>query len=502
MKKTHIIYIIIAILFISFTLPATTGAASKMPDGTTIAHVNVEKKTDDEIAQLLENEITIWKAQDDIVLSGEFENMTVSREAFQFDIDATINELKQKTKRSLMKFFMRPKNVNILMEVKVDESHSDIQALFNKSYIDHQAVIEQLTSLAANFQSGDVSLVYVEGEDVPLETIAELKWDVPDLSQATLQYIVDEIDGEIIPYNGLFSFLEAVESPERLMNSRDESSFVASALYTLFLQANVEIVERHPQLTLPSYGNKGVNAEVNKRDEKDLIILNNNFTSYSLSLSLSNNELVAKLEGAQTSDRYEIKVENEKEIKARTIYRYSKNVNLGESVLVQAGENGVAIDIYRSVYENGSFVDDVLISKDLYLPKPRIVLVSAELEEIEGEGGEDDINIGIEGEDGSSGGLADRRDPLTDLLPDDLQGTDEFDRITDLDRRQQSYQEFLDRLLEEYQQSPDETVLQQIQAVSEQMTQTNKLLEDLIKDLIAKDLLEQDFLDSRKDGAQ
>lgn len=499
MKSKHLVYIVIAILLLAFSLPTTTGAASKMPDGTTIANVPVAKKTEKEIAQTLETEITIWKANDDIIVAGEFDQETVSREAFQFDIDATMNELKQRTKRSLSNFFIRPKNVSIPLVVEVDESHSDIQALMNKEYVDATQVIEQLKDLAANLSDGEVTLTLKEGAEIPLETLVEVKWDVPDLSQATLSYIVEELDGTVIPANEMFSFLQSIETPEQLINSRDETSFVGSALYTLFLQANFAIVERHPQLSLPAYGEKGVNAEVNKRMEKDLIVLNNNGASYRLSLSLTNNRLTAALEGTESSHSFEIKIENEKEIKPRTIYRYSKKLSPGETQVVQAGKNGLALDIYRAKYEDGVFIEDELISKDLYLPTPRILLVSTEDPEVDetGEGNVEDV----EGQDDVGPLPSDNNGLITDRLPDGLQDTDEFRQIRDLEQRQRETQSMFDRLLQQYQQTPTTTILQQIEALNSRMDELDKLLEEIVKSLIEQQLIDEDFLEQREGGA-
>src|SRR5699024_6058425 len=93
--------------------------------------------------------------------------------------------------------------------------------------------------------------------------------------------------------------------------------------------------------------------------------------------------LTFTLEGSKEANTYEVKVENEQEIKPRTIYRYSKKMNPGEQEVVQAGKSGLTLDVIRSIYEDGTYVDDEVISRDLYLPTPTILLVSPDEPDIE-----------------------------------------------------------------------------------------------------------------------
>lgn len=493
--------LLIGLIFLMFVIPNETFAASKMPKGTKVADINVENKTEIEIRNLLTDEIIIWQAQDDIVLEGEFETYTVSRDAFQFDLDATMDQLKNKTKRSLANFFRRPKNVQVPFEVTIDESHIDIQAMNEKSYIDKAQLMDQLLDLAAYIEEYSLAIPYVDGEEIPLETIAEVKWDLPELSQATLSYLVDELDGQVIPANELFSLLQSVETPERLVNSRDETSFLGSALYTLFLQANIEIVERHPQLTVPSYGETGVNAEVNKREDKDLVVMNKNDVAYRLKMEMANNKLTARLEGIESLEYYEISIENKEEIKPRTLYRYSKKVNPGETSVVQAGTNGLKVDVYRAIYENGVFVDEVLISKDLYLPEPRILLVSpddVDEKDIEVEIGDDydDESEYIYDEDGNIIGQV-PSGSISDYLPDEIDDEVEYEAIKELEELQKQYEEFLDKMIEEYAKSLEginDEHFTTIAELQQQVQQLDRILAGLVSNLLAKGVIDQEFI--------
>ncbi len=131
-NKKPVFWLVALILFIAFVAPQQGFAAGKMPTGTKVANLNVEKMTEEEIESRINDEIVIWQAQDEIILEGEFEKFTISRDAFDFDVQATMNELKDKTKRKLSNFFKRPKNVQIPLVVKIDESHPDVLAIKRK----------------------------------------------------------------------------------------------------------------------------------------------------------------------------------------------------------------------------------------------------------------------------------------------------------------------------------------------------------------------------------
>lgn len=481
-------------------IPANTSASGKMPSGTKVANVSAEKKTETEIQTMLEDAVVIWQAQDDLELEGEFETITVSRDAFLFNIDLTLSDLRDQTDRKISTFFKRPKNVYIPLVVDIDEDHRDIVKLKEKSYIDYNRVVNNLENTAKDLAEKTITLTYIEGEEIPLEKVAEVELDKPKLSAATIDYIVDELDGTLIVPDELFSFLEAIDTPEKLLKSKDETSFIGSGLYALFLQADFEIVARHPQLTLPSYGDKGLNAEVNQRDNKDLIAINKSESSYRLKIKQSKKAMTFILEGNEPTYTYEVNIENEEEVAPRTIYRYSKKLNPGEEQVVQAGENGLTIDVVRSQFDKGTYVSDSIVSRDLYLPTPRILLVSPD--EID-EGIEEDVEVALDedgnplDEDGAPiypDGLTDAS--IADLLPGDLEGNSIYEEIIEVDQEQQRYEEFLDKLLDIYANSVDEVDkegLEHIELLKERIERLEKTIVKLVLELIETEQIDKSF---------
>ena len=497
------IYLIIILIFAIF--PGTTVAASKVPSGTKVGNISAENKTTTEIYTMIEDEITIWLGQNDIIVESEFETLTIDPSVFSFNIEATVDQLHDKTKRKLSTFFKRPKNVYVPIDVTIDENNRDLQAIKKKSYIDYDALINDLHNLATTLEHRTLSIPYVEGEEIPLETVAEVTLDLPSLSNATLDYIINELNGQQIAGNSLFSFFESIEISERLLDSSKETSFLGTGLYALFLQADFEIVSRTQQLTLPAYSEKGLNAEVDKKNNKDLVVLNNSDTTYRLKIDKAKETVTFSLESNEQRFTYDIAIENEKEIKARTIYRYSKRIKPGEHEVVQAGKNGLSLQIVRTTFENDDYVGETIVSRDIYLPTPLILLVSPD-EVVEED---EDIEIDIDSEDdlfeeemnvdkkgniirpdGSSAGS------ILDLIPEDLEGNETYDQLQEADETQQRYEEFLDKLLAIYELDTEEARednLAHIQELEKRIESLQELIFDLIKKLVDEELIDERF---------
>ena len=375
--KFYLVIMLSIMVLSTFFLPITTGAATKMPDGSVIANVSIAGMSESEGKQMLEDEIATWQAGEDINLSSDFEQYAIPRSAFEFDIDTTFNEFNERTKRTFTSLFMRQKNVHIPLRVHINYDLEVIQTLSDLDYFDLEETFSTLTSIASQLEEMDASITYIEGKEPPLESIAEAEMQIPQLSQAVLTYAIEELNDYIIGPNDTFSFLQVVNFPDALTTSTKEISFLATALYQLFLQTNFDIVERHAGVMVPSYSKAGLDAVVNDQEKKDLVVMNPGKISYKIEVSKTNDQLQFALKSMPLDTTYKYETKHVKEIKQRTVYRYSKKLKAGESKLVQQGQSGFTVEVLRSSYSsNDSFLDSEVISKDVYLPIPKIVLVS------------------------------------------------------------------------------------------------------------------------------
>src|SRR5699024_5520763 len=141
--------------------------------------------------------------------------------------------------------------------------------------------------------------------------------------------------------------------------------FLATALYNLFLQTNFDILERHASLTVPSYAEAGWDAVVSGVEEKDLIVMNPEKVSYKIEATETNDQLQVALKAMPSDYIYKFETKHVKEIKQRTLYRYSKKLTAGESKTLQDVQSGLTIDVSRSSYSpDDILIDSEVISKD------------------------------------------------------------------------------------------------------------------------------------------
>src|SRR5690625_5134063 len=121
MNKRNIFQMVVVnmLILILFITPVHTEAAGKMPDGSTIANISIEKMSDGEVKKKLETELTIWQSGEDINLLSDFEQFTIPRSVFEFDIDATINQFNDRTKRTFTSIFFILKNYKSTFQVTI-----------------------------------------------------------------------------------------------------------------------------------------------------------------------------------------------------------------------------------------------------------------------------------------------------------------------------------------------------------------------------------------------
>src|SRR5690554_1471039 len=120
MVKTKQLFLFISIytLFL-LAFPFSANAAPKYPEGTAVGEIIVEGATEEETLTNLMTEVAIWQNGEDLVLRSDIETFHLPRTAFQFDINGTLNDLNEQTKRSWKTFFMRPKDVQVSFIVNI-----------------------------------------------------------------------------------------------------------------------------------------------------------------------------------------------------------------------------------------------------------------------------------------------------------------------------------------------------------------------------------------------
>lgn len=102
--------------------------------------------------------------------------------------------------------------------------------------------------------------------------------------------------------------------------------FVASMLYSVILQTDYEILERHSQEVNPSYLQQGIEADINAALAKDLQFINRSEQLGKLKASIEGNQLKIEVFAAAKNKNITVRVSKDKIVKPRIIYRYSEDL--------------------------------------------------------------------------------------------------------------------------------------------------------------------------------
>jgi hypothetical protein len=372
LRKT-IFFIAVLFIMLGISHSVIVGAATKLSNGSTIANVPLQGLTYEEVRDKLQKEIEQWYSGEELIAEGDYERRTIPRNAFQFDIEDSVDNFKKQTKRNPFLFFLKSKEAHLPITVSIEQGNG----FFNDwpEHIDVDKTLAKALTIASTLDDHTIVIEYKDDVPYEQEIISEVEQEIPELSQAVLKRAVEEINDQTISYRSPFSFLENVIIPDNLIDSTEELNFVSTALYELVLHTNIEITERHSQGKIPRYSKAGVDVAVGLEDDKDFIVYNPNDYSYTIKAEIKKDKLLMSLLSLRPQTTYKYELDHEQEIEQRTIYRYSRQLKDGEQEVISEGEKGLQVDVFRKNEDDSE--DRVLISHEFYPPSPRIVLISA-----------------------------------------------------------------------------------------------------------------------------
>lgn len=155
-----------------FVLIIPSSILAKSPEGSKIANILVEGKSESEMANELADRVSTWMNGNDFILISDYERITLPRDIFEFDIQGTIDQFQQETKQSFFSFFKPPQSVQIPLQVSVKQTHDDIEHFQSLEYINHEKSIQQLLNTAENLAEKSFNLAYTDEENLPFEEVA------------------------------------------------------------------------------------------------------------------------------------------------------------------------------------------------------------------------------------------------------------------------------------------------------------------------------------------
>ena len=341
--------------------------------GSTIGGQEVETLEKDEIISVLNAKIVEWK-QNPILLTGNNTDISLDPEWFTFDVEATVEQYGNQvgtpwyafwesapTVHIPLQFTMNPELSTLIKETAQLNTEETIANINNQVGVLSMEPIETIAL--------DLSMFQTERIAFSLESIA--------VNSNGLTNIASALNEQVIGSGEVFSLLDSLK--EINVDANKESvDFVASVLYSVLLQTNFEIVERHSQGTMPNYLEPGIEAKIRKNTNKDLKFIHTNSTPIVLKMQLKGTDLLVEIYSVPLDTEATYRVTDKVEIKPRTIYRYSATLNAGQEKLVEEGKVGLRVSVYRTISEKkASFEKEELISADYYPPINQVILKSS-----------------------------------------------------------------------------------------------------------------------------
>jgi len=337
----------------------------------TIGGISVKDLEGDDIEYALQEAINIWR---DAPVSVEGANITISLDPklFVFDVESSIAEYHSLTDKSWLAFWKQEQAIHIPLHVEVDDQVK--KQLESIGVWEVEKTLNTIITEVSNLKTHEVAATVADTNLIESDRLALSIEEIPTNAMG-VEKLANTVNDSIVLPNEPFSFLTMIE--EKYEESDSEAiNFVASMLYHVALQTEYEISERHSQGEKPNYLQQGLDAKVNQVLDKDLQFINRSDQPNKLKLTVEGDSLKVELLAQKKEKEITVRVSKDKIIQPRVIIRYSKDLPVGSEEVIQIGQEGVRVEVYRSILENGNSTEE-LVSRDYYPPVNKIIVKSS-----------------------------------------------------------------------------------------------------------------------------
>ncbi len=340
-------------------------------DDSTIGGISVNDLKDADIENALREAINTWQ-ETPISVEGANVSIALDPNLFVFDVESSMAEYHSLTDRSWLAFWKQRQVVHIPLHVVVDDQVKE--QLEATGVWEVEKTLNTMITQASYLKSHKITATIADTHLIEAERLALSIEEIPTNAMGVDKLANTLTDSIILP-NEPCSFFTMIEEKYEESNS-EASNFVASMLYHVALQTEYEILERHAQEEKPDYLQQGLDARVNRAVDKDLQFVNRSDQSNKLKLTVEGHSLKVELLAQKKEKEISVRVSKDKIIEPRVIIRYSKDLPIGREEVLQDGQEGVRVEVYRSILENGSTTEE-LVSRDYYPPVNKIIVKSS-----------------------------------------------------------------------------------------------------------------------------
>ncbi|MDR7073142.1 VanW family protein [Fictibacillus barbaricus] len=324
--------------------------------------VAVGNLTSDEAVAEVNNKVSDWQKNSQVVLKYNEQTVNVDPGAWTFRTEDSIPKAGKSTK--------------LLVDLKkdmVDKSIAQLKSDGLDQLLDKEMLYARLKKVGADLQSSNIELnvnefltTYGQPEEVVSESSATLPGE-----HVLLEDWIKGLNGYKVKPGQTFSLIQALEESGMTAQDSIDINVLASAIYTAVQKTNFTIIERHTSRKLPDYVKLGYEAYV-KPDDMDFVFQNPNATSYKLEFIVNEDALLTSIVGAPFPYTYKIKLDTQV-FKPKTVIHFNENLSsFVSSVLIDSGSEGYLTTINRESYKGSEKVDSAKLTEDFYPPEHRL----------------------------------------------------------------------------------------------------------------------------------
>ncbi len=340
-------------------------------DGSTIGGVLVKNLDEDAMEVAIQEAIRVWQ-DTPITVEGGGVTATVDPKLLVFDVASSMAEYRTLTEKPWFAFWEGKRTVHLPLQVIGDEQLT--KQLESMGVWEAETTLNEVIAQASYLNKHSIEATVADTTSMEAERLALSIEQIPTNAKGVLA-LVNTLNDYIIAPNEPFSLLNFLGEKAEEANN-EGVNFVASLIYHTVLQTEFEILERHAQDKKMDYLQQGLDAAVNSVLNKDLQFINYATQPTKLKLMIENDSLKVELLAQTKEKEITVRVSKDKIVQPRIITRYSKDLAMGQEEIIQNGQEGVRVEVYRSIVENGISKEE-LVSRDYYAPINRIVVQSS-----------------------------------------------------------------------------------------------------------------------------
>lgn len=367
-------YVKISMLFIGiFSVLFTwnlyhVNAASK---GSTIGPVDVSGMSKKEMVSEVKKAVENWQ-NEEIAIQNGAEEITVAGKVFTFDVQRSVEQLRQIEKKPWYDFWSKKPTGHVELIVN---STTKLENEVSKLVEDIQPEkIDELLKQAANLPTRPLKLVVKDFKLTQGKQLSAATVTVKQPINKQLRLLVTKLNGQILQPRQQWSFFDNIGKDYTVENS----SIIATAIYNNAVKSDFDIVEQHQATKVQSYSKAGFEVVVDAGKDFDFEFVSTHDGIVKIVAMIKKNKLLMQfyVQKGDSVPKIQLYTNNEQPIKARSIYRYSNRLAIGDSKILQRPKDGLEISLYKKKTSKVEGTKHLLVRASYYPPIHKIILKS------------------------------------------------------------------------------------------------------------------------------